>query len=164
MKLDWVIRNGTVIDGTKAAARRADVGIADDRIVAVGDLSAVQAPHELDAAGLLVTPGFVDVHSHSDTYLLLEPDAPSKLASGVTTEINGQCGGSAVPRLGVARLASDWASQTYPELRDGELRKADHPGATWTTVASYRELYDTVRPAINQILFIGHNTLRAGVM
>ena len=164
MKLDWVIRNGTVIDGTKGTARHADVGIADDRIVAVGDLSAVQASHEVDASGLLVTPGFVDVHSHSDTYLLLEPDAPSKLASGVTTEINGQCGGSAVPRFGVARLASDWASQTYPVLHDGELRKAETPGATWTTVASYRALYDAVRPAINEILFIGHNTLRAGVM
>lgn len=165
MLFDWIIRGGTVVDGENKPAFRADVGIRGERIEAVDDLSGAESRYAVEAAGALVTPGFFDVHSHSDTYLLLEPEAPSKLSEGVTTEINGQCGGSAVPRLGPARLSSDWASQVYPErLPDGAVRRAAAPGPTWTTVATYRELFDAVRPAINSIQFIGHNTLRAGVM
>lgn len=161
---DLIIRGGRVVDGTGAPERRADVGVAGDRVADVGDLSAVRAAREFDAAGLVVAPGFIDAHAHSDAYLLLEPDAPSKLSQGVTTEVNGQCGGSAVPRLGQARLSSDWASQRYPSHTSGGVRIAEEVGPTWTTVASYRELFDAVRPAVNTVQFIGHNTLRAGVM
>lgn len=163
MRFDRILRNGEVIDGTGAPARRADIAIAGDRIAAIGDLSAARAPDERDISGLSAAPGWIDAHSHSDAYLLIEPDAPSKLSQGITTEINGQCGGSAAPRLGPARLPSDWASQTYPDpaAPPGAPRA---PGPAWTTVASYRALFDAVRPAINSVLFIGHNTLRAGVM
>lgn len=165
MTFDLIIRGGRVVDGTGAAARQADVGIAGERVAAVGDLAAAEAARVIDAAGCVVSPGFIDVHSHSDAYLLIEPDAPSKLTQGITTEINGQCGGSAAPRLGQARLSSDWASQTYPELTGaGALRKGEAPGPTWDTVASYRALFDAVRPAVNTVHFIGHNTVRAGVM
>jgi len=164
MTFDLLIRGGRVVDGTGAAARVADVGVTGDRIADVGDLEAASSSRVVDAAGLVVAPGFIDAHSHSDTYLLLEPDAPSKLAQGVTTEVNGQCGGSGVPRLGRARLSSDWASQTYPSHTSGGVRISERPGPTWTTVADYRELLDAVRPAINTVQFIGHNTLRAGVM
>lgn len=163
---DILIAGGTLVDGTGAAARVADVGVRQDRIAAVGDLSAAEAERRLDAAGLVVAPGFIDVHSHSDAYLLLEPDAPSKLAQGITTEINGQCGGSATPRLGRARLSSDWASHAYPQRDDASqsVSRCASAGPTWTTVASYRALFDAVRPALNTVQFIGHNTLRAGVM
>ena len=164
MIFDLIIRGGRVVDGTGAAERIADVGVANERIAVVGDLAGASAVRVIDAAGAVVAPGFIDAHSHSDAYLLLEPDAPSKLAQGVTTEVNGQCGGSGVPRLGQARLSSDWASQTYPSHTSGGVRMSDHPGPTWTTVADYRELFDVVRPAINTVQFIGHNTLRAGVM
>ena len=164
MTFDLIIRAGNVVDGTGAAASRADVGIAGDRIAAIGDLAGATARREIDAAGRVVAPGFIDAHSHSDAYLLLEPDAPSKLAQGITTEVNGQCGGSGVPRLGQARLSSDWASQTYPFHTSRGVKMSDRPGPTWTTVADYRELFDAVRPAINTVQFIGHNTLRAGVM
>ncbi|HNX33054.1 MAG TPA: D-aminoacylase [Kiritimatiellia bacterium] len=164
MTFDLILRKGRVVDGTGTAARVADVGVSGDRIAAVGDLSGARAVREIDAAGLVVCPGFIDAHAHSDAYLLLEPDAPSKLAQGVTTEVNGQCGGSAVPRLGRARLSSDWASQTYPALTSEGVRMGDGPGPTWTTVADYRRLFDAVRPAVNTVQFIGHNTLRAGVM
>lgn len=164
MIFDLLIRGGRVVDGTGAAARVADVGVTGDRIADVGDLEAASASRVIDAAGLVVAPGFIDAHSHSDTYLLLEPCAPSKLSQGVTTEVNGQCGGSGVPRLGRARLSSDWASQTYPSHTSGGVRISERPGPTWTTVADYRELLDAVRPAINTVQFIGHNTLRAGVM
>jgi len=164
MTFDLIIRGGRVVDGTGAAARGADVGVTGDRITAIGDLAGVGAVREIAAAGCVVAPGFVDAHAHSDAYLLIEPDAPSKLAQGVTTEVNGQCGGSAVPRLGQARLSSDWASQTYPFHASGGVKMSVRPGPTWTTVANYRELFEAVRPAVNTVQFIGHNTLRAGVM
>ncbi len=163
---DILIEGGLLVDGTGATAHMADVGVLQDRIAEIGDLSAAEAVRRIDAVGLVVTPGFIDAHAHSDAYLLLEPDAPSKLAQGITTEINGQCGGSASPRLGRARLSSDWASHAYPQLDDASqaVSRCTAAGPTWTTVASYRALFDAVRPALNTVQFIGHNTLRAGVM
>ena len=95
MTLDVAIRNGRLVDGTGRGAYAADVGIAGDRIVAIGDVPA--ALTELDARGLAVTPGFVDIHSHSDYTLLLDPRAVSALHQGVTTEIVGNCGHGCFP-------------------------------------------------------------------
>ena len=158
-----LIRNGIIVDGTGRGAFPADVLVKGDRIADVIERSGRAAlprglaSEEIDAAGCLVTPGFIDAHAHSDAYLLIEPDAPSKLSQGITTEINGQCGGSAVPRYGAARLSSDWASMTYPG-GDGT------PGPTWRSMAEYRALLDQVRPAINTVQFVGHNTLRSSVI
>jgi N-acyl-D-amino-acid deacylase len=163
--VDFIIQNGQVIDGTGNPACIMDIAISDDRIVAMGDLSSAQASEIIDATGQVVAPGFIDAHAHSDTYLLIEPDAPSKLAQGITTEINGQCGGSSAPRLGKARLPSDWSSRFYPKAKGQSASAAERTsGPTWSTVAEYRELFDEVTPAINTVQFIGHNTLRAGVM
>ena len=155
-----LIRNGLVIDGTGREAFPADVLVEGDRIADVivrpNQNPLPQVP-TIDASGCLVTPGFIDAHAHSDAYLLIEPDAPSKLSQGITTEINGQCGGSVAPRYGAARLSSDWASMTYPG-GDGT------PGPTWRSMAEYRALLDQVRPAINTVQFVGHNTLRSSVI
>lgn len=162
---DFIIKNGTVVDGTGAPAQRVDIALSGERIAAMGDLSSAQATVTLDAKGQLVTPGFIDAHAHSDTYLLIEPDAPSKLTQGITTEINGQCGGSSAPRLDKARLPSDWAARFYPKAKRHTTEAEEQkPGPTWSTVAEYRELFAEVEPAINTVQFIGHNTLRAGVM
>ena len=161
-------RGGLVIDGTGRAAFPADVLVDGDRIAdVVAQPGRVRSPSGpdctqladtvIDASGCLVTPGFIDSHAHSDAYLLIEPDAPSKLSQGITTEINGQCGGSVAPRYGAARLSSDWASMTYPG-GDGT------PGPTWRSMAEYRALLDQVRPAINTVQFVGHNTLRSSVI
>ncbi len=158
-----LIRNGLVVDGTGRAAFPADVLVEGDRVADVVErcggaaLPRGLASAEIDATGCLVTPGFIDAHAHSDAYLLIEPDAPSKLSQGVTTEVNGQCGGSVAPRYGAARLSSDWASMTYP---GGDGR----PGPTWRSMAEYRALLDQVRPAINTVQFVGHNTLRSSVI
>ncbi len=152
-----VFRNGLVVDGTGRPAFRGDVIVDGDRIVDVvlhgfrGDCALRTADRVVDATGCIVTPGFIDAHSHSDAYLVIEPDAPSKLAQGVTTEVNGQCGGSIAPRYGEARLSSDWAALLGERL-------------TWRSLAEYRETLDAAKPAINTVQFVGHNTLRSSVV
>ena len=167
------IKNGLVVDGTGAPAFVGDVVVDGDRIVSVAPSTsgeAAQAPSTsaalprestssaspsasttIDATGCIVSPGFVDAHAHSDAYLVLEPDAPSKISQGVTTEINGQCGGSVAPRYGEARLSGDWATLLGDRL-------------TWRSLAEYREVLEAAKPAINTIQFVGHNTLRSSVV
>ncbi|TAN37840.1 MAG: D-aminoacylase [Verrucomicrobia bacterium] len=147
---DLLINGGDVLDGTGAPAWRADVAIAGERIAALGDLTNAEARTTINAAGRIVCPGFIDVHSHSDTFILLEPTAPSKIFQGVTTEIVGNCGASTAPRQGVYQLPSDWREKNYP--------------GTWSSVAEYRALLAHVQPAVNIALLIGHNSLRAGVI
>ena len=96
--LDLKISGGTVLDGVGTPPLRADVGITDGRIADVGDLQNAVARRQLDATGRMVCPGFIDAHSHSDAYLLLEPSAAGKVFQGVTTEVIGNCGASAAPR------------------------------------------------------------------
>lgn len=146
---DWIIRGGLVADGRGGELVRADVALRGDRIAAIGELPAT-ATHEYDAAGCIVAPGFIDVHTHSDAYLLIEPGAPSKIQQGVTTEITGNCGASAAPRWPGYTMPSDWLEQTYP----GE----------WQSVADYRALLAAQRPAVNSAMLIGHRAIRAAVM
>ena len=154
------IENGTIIDGTGRPAYPGTVVVDGDRIADILPAAASPRPSRpasfadpdvIDARGALVTPGFIDAHSHSDAYLILEPDAPSKISQGITTEINGQCGGSVAPRYGAARLSSDWAALLGERL-------------TWRSLAEYREALAAVHPAVNTIEFIGHNTLRSSVV
>ena len=164
-----VITNGLVVDGTGRAAVPADIVIDGDKIADVIERNGAVAntfpdAQKIDAEGCLVTPGFIDVHSHSDAYLLIEPDAPSKISQGITTEINGQCGGSAIPRYGAARLSSDWASMDYPSLPDETGKPKISKGPSWRSLAEYRALFGHIRPAINTVQFIGHNTLRSSVI
>lgn len=149
MDFDLLILNGTVVDGTGAAPFQSDLAITNDRVVALGDLSAAEAMRTIDASGCYICPGFVDAHSHSDAYLLIEPSAASKIYQGVTTEVVGNCGASAAPLMGEYHMPSDWLDKEYP--------------ATWSTVAEYRALFDKVKPAVNVAMLIGHNTLHAGV-
>ena len=150
-----VIRNGTIIDGTEAPAFVGDVLVEGDAIAALVPQAEAPAHYDavrtIDATGHLVTPGFIDAHAHSDAYLVIEPDAPSKISQGVTTEVNGQCGGSVAPRYGEARLSSDWASLLGERL-------------TWHSLAEYREVLEAAKPAVNTVQFIGHNTLRSSVV
>src|SRR5689334_22657402 len=91
-RFDILIRGGNVLDGTGTPTFRADVGITDDRIVAVGDLGQARAGREIDAQGLHVTPGFIDIHTHSDISVTYAPDQASMIGMGVTTQVTGNCG------------------------------------------------------------------------
>ncbi len=143
---DFKIINGSLIDGCGSEPQRIDIGIKGDSIAALGTLQDADAQHTIDAAGSVVCPGFIDTHTHSDTYILIEPTAPSKLHQGITTEICGNCGASAAPVSSFEHLPSDWADKTYPE--------------TWSTMAEYRALVEKRGIGINIVNLVGHNTLR----
>ena len=93
---DIIIENGLIVDGTGAAGYAADIAISGDTIAAIGDLSTAQATRRLDAKGHVVSPGFIDLHSHSDRNILDRPDATNNITQGVTTLLGGNCGGSPV--------------------------------------------------------------------
>ena len=94
---DLIIRNGLVCDGTGRDAYRADIGVRDGRIAAIGDLSAQTAKSEYDAHGKTVAPGFIEPHSHADLSILFFPSMESYLRQGVTTVVGGNCGHSFAP-------------------------------------------------------------------
>jgi N-acyl-D-amino-acid deacylase len=95
--LDLLLRGGLVLDGSGGAARRADVGIRRGRVAGVGELAGTSAERTIDLGGLVVSPGFIDVHTHSEDELLVNPKAESKIRQGVTTEIFGMDGDSFEP-------------------------------------------------------------------
>ena len=95
---DIVIRNGDLLDGSGAEARRLDVGVKDGKIEALGDLGAAEAGEVIDAAGKTVCPGFLDLHRHADAALFREGYGDCDLYQGITTIGNGNCGLSLAPR------------------------------------------------------------------
>jgi N-acyl-D-amino-acid deacylase len=151
--LDILLRNGKVVDGTGAPWFRADVGIRGDRIAAVGALSRRKAGVVIDVRGRVVCPGFVDIHSHSDLWLLVDPRAEAKVRQGVTTEIVGNCGFSASPVMGAARDEMKESLETVaPELE-----------IDWTTTGEYFSRLESAGMSLNCAALVGHGTLRAGV-
>jgi N-acyl-D-amino-acid deacylase len=152
VSVDIAIRNGLVVDGTGAEGRAADVGIRDGMIVAVGDVPEAEAGHEIDAAGKVVTPGFVDIHSHSDFTLLVDPRAASAVHQGVTTEVVGNCGFGCFPLLN---------KELAPKAIYG------HSGAvplTWTSAAGYFERLQEAAPAINVASLAPNGQIRLSVV
>src|SRR5262245_47661162 len=149
---DLVIRGGEVIDGSGAPGRIADVGVTDGRIVAIEHGQARQARRIIDAAGRVVAPGFIDIHTHSDFTLPLNPRAESKIRQGVTTEVLGNCGFSAAPALpGRVEMLRDYLGASAPWL---EFRE--------TTFADYLDAFPAT--AVNTVMQVGHNTLRLMAM
>src|SRR4029077_1240060 len=98
--LDVVLQGGLIVDGTGSSPFITDIAFADDRVVRIGDCSEHEAALQLDCSGLAVTPGFIDMHSHSDEVLLVLPTADGKIRQGITTEVGGNCGFSPAPLLG----------------------------------------------------------------
>src|SRR5437762_1054085 len=152
MTWDILIRGGTLYDGSSRPGERGDVAIADGRIAQIRRDLAGTAERVIDAAGLAVTPGFIDIKTHSDFTLPINPKAESKVCQGVTTEIIGHCGFSVAPVLpGKAQLLADYLSGGAPWLPFREMR--------------FPEYLDSFPPvAVNTGMLVGHNTLRLMVM
>ncbi|HUG70922.1 MAG TPA: D-aminoacylase [Pirellulaceae bacterium] len=130
MTFDVIIAGGSVIDGTGASRQRADVGISGDRIAAIGDLSSAKAGKRIDAGNLVVAPGFIDVHTHMDGWLLKKPHEPSKTLQGFTTEIIGLDGISYAPVN--QQTAKEWIF--YLKALDG-LQLNDYEG--WESIEDF---------------------------
>jgi N-acyl-D-amino-acid deacylase len=155
--MDLLVRGGLLVDGTGAPLRTADVAVAGDRIVAVGPDLDHDAHTVIDADGLVVTPGFVDIHTHSDLTLLSSPQAPSALTQGTTTQVVGNCGLGVAPRTPDADLDEIRASAAYLDL-DPDVR------VDWTTVAGYLDAVRAARPALNVLTLVPHGPLRASAV
>ena len=122
MAWDILIRGGMVIDGSGRTGEIADVAIEGGRIAAIGRRLAGDVGRTIDAVGLAVTPGFIDIKTHSDFVLPINPKAESKVRQGVTTEIIGHCGYSVAPCLpGKAQMLKDYLSGGAPWLPFREM-------------------------------------------
>ncbi len=150
--LDWLLTGGTVIDGTGRPGQRADVAVAGDRIVAVGQLEDRTARHTIDVAGSVICPGFIDVHSHSEFSLLRGVDTEARLRQGVTTDLLSPDGFAYAP-LSPARLAE---MTQYLEVFNG----APEPGWEWSNNSEYLAMFDG-RVGINVVPQVGFNAVRA---
>ena len=151
MAFDILIKNGMVIDGTGAVRREADVGINGDRITAVGNLADAEAGRVIDATGLIVAPGFIDMHSHSDRSLLDDPGGESKVHQGVTTEVVGNCGFSPFP-----------VGPAGPE----PLKRSDASNVEWdwTDLDGWANTLERRGISIHVAPQVGHSALREAAL
>lgn len=152
--LDLKIEGATVVDGTGRPGARADVGIRDETIVAVGDLSREPAGTRLHAAGKVLTPGFIDMHSHSDWRLPGNRRAESKIRQGVTTEVVGNCGFSPAPA----------STEFLDELRAFALFVPRGMDFAWRSVGEWLAALDRGGTALNVVQLVGHGALRIAAM
>ena len=152
---DLVVRNATLVDGTGSPARPADIGVTGDRIEAIGSLPEdVETGATIDAAGRVVCPGFIDIHTHSDLTLVADGAGESKLLQGVTTEVVGNCSFAAFP-IEPSRLA----------LHADHLARATAPITPWwTDLDGYADALHEEGLAINVAPLAGHGTLRVAAM
>ncbi len=150
MDADLLFKRAEVVDGSGSAPFTADVAVSGDKIAAVGDLDRVRAQRTVDAKGRVLCPGFVDMHGHSDYFLMILPSADGKVMQGVTTEVGGNCGYSGAPLKG--KLLDD-RRQSHKELYDLEVDWEDFP--------EFLQRLEASRPAMNFAPLVGFNTVRA---
>jgi N-acyl-D-amino-acid deacylase len=147
---DIMIRNATLYDGSRNPPVLMDVALRGERIVAIGQHLGGRASVELDATGLALAPGFIDVHSHDDLAVLVSPTMDFKVMQGVTTDVVGNCG------LGVAPY--DAAAQFF-RMFDPQLELP-----RWDGYRGYLAALEQSPPSVNVVLLLGHNTLRLAAM
>src|SRR3954464_2219089 len=154
MRYALVVRNGTLIDGTRAPRYRADVAISGDRISALGSVLQ-KGRNEIDASGLVVAPGFIDAHPHDDRLMLSAPDMAPKVSQGVTTVVAGNCGISLAPAP---------RGMKKPVLPPIDLMDIDGTWFRFPTFRSYVEALEREPAATNCALLVGHSMLRLQTM
>ena len=154
MDYSLVIRNGTLIDGTRAKRRRADLAISKGKVAAVGKIKA-RGKVEIDATGKIVAPGFIDAHTHDDRLMLSAPDMAPKVSQGVTTVVAGNCGVSLAPApRGMPR----------PVTPPIDLMDAEGSWFRFKSFKSYVAALKKAPPATNCALLVGHSMLRVQTM
>ena len=154
---DVLITGGTVIDGTGAPPFRADVAVNRDRIAAIGSLDGrTEARRVIDAAGKVVAPGFIDMHTHSDLTLRADARGWSKLRQGVTTDVTGNCGMTPYP------VAPD--PERARVLKESLFAIADDMAWGWHDVQGYRDVLNAQGIAINVAPLVGHSAIRGAAI
>ncbi len=156
---DIVIKNGQVIDGTGTPAFQSDVAINNGKIVKVEPSIMGDAKTTIDASNLIVTPGFIDIHSHTDATITTNSRAESKIRQGVTTEVVGNCGMSAAP------LTHEFMAEVRDHLIvNSDFGKPDEIGREWVSFAEYLKFLIDLPLGINLMPLVGFGTLRSAVM
>jgi N-acyl-D-amino-acid deacylase len=149
--LDLVIKGATVIDGSGSEGVVLDVGIEGDKIVAIAPSIDAESAETLDATGLVLSPGFIDVHSHDDFHVLIEPEVRHNILQGITTAIVGNCGfGAAGSEAGKIQMKA--INEPSADLPD------------WAGYAGYLDEVDKISPVLNVAALIGHHTARREAM
>ena len=151
--MDLVVANATVIDGTGAPGLPGWVAVEGDRIAGVGRGDPPAAARTIDGRGLVVAPGFVDVHNHSDLSPFVLPTMPSTVRQGVTSIVVGNCGSSPFP-------LSSWDEG----LSLAYAAPGDRPRPAWAAWGDYLDAIDEARPAVNVATLVGHGSVRHEVL
>ena len=154
-RYDLVVRNATVIDGTRAPRYQADIAVSGGRIAAIGRLDDAQGDLDIDASGKIAAPGFIDSHTHDDRLMLSSPDMAAKVSQGVTTVIAGNCGCSLAP------APNGMPSPVTPPL---DLLDDSGQWFRFKTFAEYVAQLEATPAATNCALLVGHTMLRLQTM
>jgi N-acyl-D-amino-acid deacylase len=157
MWLDLVLKDGFVVDGTGNVWYKADVGIKDSKITAIGNLESAKTPRRIDIKGLIVSPGFVDIHTHSDRTLLLVNRCESMIMQGVTTECVGSCGTSFWP-------ISELNRESIFKSLNSNIGSASKIEVDWSSLGGYIQKLEDKGISINVAAQVGHGTVRSAVL
>src|SRR5262249_48816274 len=162
MAYDLVVRNGTIVDGSGMPRYRGDLGIKDGRIATIGRLNGAAAAETLDAEGHVVTPGFVDGHTHMDAQVFWDPIGTSSCFHGVTSVVMGNCGFTLAPcRKHEADLVFRNLERAEDISREAMLAGIDWQ---WETFPQFLDTLDRIPKGINYAGYMGHSALRTYVM
>src|SRR5213593_1224295 len=154
MPFDIVIRGGRVVDGTGSPWRLEDVGIRNGKIAKLGRVGRVESANSINASGKYVAPGFIDIHTHSDIGILIEPTAECAVRQGVTTHVIGNCGDSPAPIGERYRELAVRRFEYYAQAKDWN----------WPTYGEYLDFIAHQRVGINIAGLVGHGSIRLATM
>lgn len=152
-QFDVIIKNGKIADGTGSILFKADVGFNGDKIEAIGDLSSSSANLIIDAEEQIVSPGFIDIHTHTDTELIVNPKGESKIRQGVTTEVSGNCGSSPFP----------YTDEDFETIRESFKKRYDED-INWKDITGFLQTLEKKKISLNYATFTGSGDLRAYVV